>query len=335
MVKLLHRKSHSSEEEVAALLAQETGDPAFHLKTKWIEAYGRKDYAGALQQVEKALELTPDAPAYLALRAMTHVQLGNRTPASADVAKALAIDPTHADVRNVQKALRAFGAESRDKARELAAGGDDAAAITEMTHAVEIEPDNATNWFMRAVFEAHAEDRIAAMADLRATLELDPNHEQARGLLTTLEPSTTAEPSTTEAWHCYVCSGNPSLIDAFRDLFADAGVSGLRRAFIANGTLADGRPKAREAGISFAGAKHMGTSSEPVDELDAVLSSMSMQGTEGVHIVALNVDAARKGAVLKVYEELLGSAMQQGILPFPLFTTTNEDAARFLDELLG
>lgn len=335
MVSLLHRKKHSSEEEIARMLAEQTGDPAFALRTKWIEEYGNKNYAGALKILDEALEVSHGAPVYLALRAMTHVQLENRAEAAADVEAALAVDPTVKEALDVQKALAAFALESRDKARELAKAGDDGAAVDELTKAVEIEPGNAENWLVRGVLQAHAGNLDAATTDLERALELDPGKTQAREVLDALRSTQASELGTAEAWHCYVCSGNPSLIDSFHGLFAQAGVSEVRRAFVSNADIEAKRPKAREGGLAFAGEKRMGTSADEIPDLNTVLGSLGMQGNEGVHVCAVTVDAPRKAAVVSVYEDLLGQATAQGILPFPMFATTNEEAARFLDELLG
>ena len=78
----------------------------------------------------------------------------------------------------------------------------------------------------------------------------------------------------------------------------------------------------------------MGTNSEPAEDLGGVLSSLSAQGTTGVHVATAAVDGAHRAVIEEIYNELLGQATRQGIMPFPMYVTQNEQAARFLTDSL-
>jgi tetratricopeptide (TPR) repeat protein len=345
--KRAERAQAPGEAELARLLEEQTGDPAFMHRTKWITAYGKEDFATALDEVNRALQVSAGSALYLALRAMTHYQMGNYSEANADVSAALAADPSRKEALDVREALRLTAGESRDRARQLAKEGKESDAVDELATAIALEPENPFNFFFRGLTYARMGNLEAAVSDLTRTLELDPSYPEAQEMLQSVramaaesesasEPSEASEPS--HAWHYFICSGNRSLIDAFRQLFRSgeaAGYGRFGRYYASNDDLDARRQEAAEAGLAFSGVRYSGTDSEPAEDLDRVLSSLSVQGPTGVHVATAVVPAAHRGWVEQVYTELLGQAMQQGIMPFPMFVTQSEDAALFLNDSLS
>jgi len=178
---------------------------------------------------------------------------------------------------------------------------------------------------------------------LELTLELDPDYPDAQDMLEALKSMAAEKESSTEpaessgTWHYLICSGNPSLMDAFAQLFGAAEAAGavrFGRFYASNDDLDASRRRAAEAGLAFAGTRYMGTNSEPAEDLGGILSSLSAQGIRGVHVSTAAVDGAHRAVVEEIYNELLGEATQQGIMPFPMYVTQSEEAARFLTDSL-
>ena len=143
-------------------------------------------------------------------------------------------------------------------------------------------------------------------------------------------------PPATELTHFFVCSGNPSLIEAYHDLYrvgtpAYGGTAELYRAD--EGTMSDRQDKATEAGLTFGGRRTMGSSEEDVAAVADVLASMRRESPSGrVYVEYAAVGPTGTDWVREVYTTLLGQAVAQGILPFRMFWTTDKDAADYLRE---
>lgn len=328
----------SGEAELARLLEEETGDPAFIHRTNWITAFGKQDFDTALDEVNRALDQTAGSALYLALRAMTHYQLGNYGEAEVDTSAALAANPSQKEALDMREALKLTAGEKRDRARELGKEGKNSEAVDELATAIALEPENPFTFFFRGLTYARMANFPAAISDLTRTLELDPSYPEGQEMLESVmrmsaENESASEPSA--AWHFFICGGNPSLIDTFRELFRavePAGRGTFGRFYASNEDLNARRQQA--AGLAFSGSRYFGTDSEPAEDLEGVLSSLSAQGTTGVHVATASVGAAHRAWVEEVYGELLNQAMQQGIMPFPMFATQSEEAARFLSDSL-
>ncbi len=136
----------------------------------------------------------------------------------------------------------------------------------------------------------------------------------------------------------FICSGNPTLIEAHDSLLKVGvlpwnGASG-HYTFAA----ADLEQRAREAereGVAFAGQRFMGSSGAEIDTVAEVLRSMRVGAFGDTHVAFAAVDGEGVAWVRSVYDELLKEAMSQGILPYYVYVTTEEPAARFLLESFG
>jgi tetratricopeptide (TPR) repeat protein len=172
-----------TDEELARLLEEQTGDPAYIHRANWITAFGKRDFETALTELNLAIERGSNASLYLALRGMTHYEMGRYGEARSDVSASLAADPTQKEALDLETALRLAAEESRDRARQLAREGRQAEGIEELGKAIALEPDNAFNYFFRGLAYAQSRDFQPAIADLTKTLELDPAHPEAGEML--------------------------------------------------------------------------------------------------------------------------------------------------------
>jgi hypothetical protein len=161
-------------------------------------------------------------------------------------------------------------------------------------------------------------------------------------------PPESAEPAAAEAppatspaasrTYFFICSGNPSLIDA-HDSLLKVGVlpwNGEAGHYtFAAGDL-ESRAREAEAGeVAFSGQRFMGSSGTEVDSVAEVLRSMRVGAFGDTHVAFAAVDGGGVAWVRSVYDELLKEAMSQGILPYYVYVTTEEPAARFLLESFG
>jgi len=175
------REKDELESEMEALLAKQTGDPAYLHRTRWVTAYGRKDYKTALAELAQALRLVPGSAIYLALRGMTHWTMGNRRAAYADWDAAQRSNPTQKEVADLHEILMADVRECRDRARRLAANGSYQQCLAELNQALESDPENAATLFFRGMIQAKVENLNAAISDVSHALDLDPGCGDGQG----------------------------------------------------------------------------------------------------------------------------------------------------------
>lgn len=143
-----------------------------------------------------------------------------------------------------------------------------------------------------------------------------------------------AAPATSRTYF-FICSGNPSLIDA-HDSLLKVGVlpwNGEAGHYtFAAGDL-ESRAREAEAGeAAFSGQRFMGSSGSEVESVAEVLRSMRVGAFGDTHVAFAAVDGGGVAWVRNVYDELLKEAMSQGILPYYVYVTPEEPAARFLLE---
>ncbi len=146
-----------------------------------------------------------------------------------------------------------------------------------------------------------------------------------------------APPTATAAGRTYffICSGNPSLIAA-HDSLLKLGVlpwNGEAGHYtFAAGDLESRAGEAESGGIVFSGERFMGSSCSKADTVGEVLRSMRVGVLGDTHVAFAAVDGEGVAWVRGVYDQLLEEAMSQGILPYYMYVTTDEGAARFLLE---
>jgi hypothetical protein len=143
-------------------------------------------------------------------------------------------------------------------------------------------------------------------------------------------------PPATELTHFFVCSGNPSLIEAYHELFrvgtpAYGGSAALYRAD--EGVMSGRQDQASASALAFNGRRAMGSSQDDVAAVADVIQAMRRESPSGrVFVAYAAVGPTGVDWVHEVYSTLLDQAMGQGILPFHMFWTTDAGAAGFLRE---
>jgi hypothetical protein len=140
-------------------------------------------------------------------------------------------------------------------------------------------------------------------------------------------------PPAAELSYHFVCSGNPSLIRAYHELFrvGAAAYGGSAAHYSAEGSRLSARQaEAEAASLPFGGQRSMGTTVENVANVSDVLSEMSSAAYGALHISYVSVGPKGREWVPNVYDTLLGEAVRQGILPFRMYATNDKRAAQFL-----
>jgi tetratricopeptide (TPR) repeat protein len=335
----MFRKAET-EIQLADLLKEQTGDPAFLHRTDWIVAYGKKDFKTALAKVNQALQIVPNDPLYLALRALTHYSMNNYTDAQSDLKAALQSNPAQKEALDIREAMKADAVQCRDRARELSKKKEIQRALDELNRAVELEPDNPLNFFFRGLTYGQVENYDAAINDVAHTLLLDPQYPDGQKILQSLKnmaqekkgsTSPTMEPS--EQSYFFICTGNPSLVSAYNNLFqvgalAYHGAAG--RYYASAGNLDVREQEANKVSLPFVGQSYLDSESTPVSHMHDVLQSLGVAASREIHIAFVSVDQAGVSWVQEVYGELLNQAVSQGILPYEMYVTKDKASAQFL-----
>jgi hypothetical protein len=141
-------------------------------------------------------------------------------------------------------------------------------------------------------------------------------------------------PPASEVTHYFICSGNPSLIDAFQGILrvGTPAYGGSAAQYRASGsTLGERQTEAQTSGLAFNGTRYMGKSGSEVASMADVLSGLKTEAYSGGCSVAYAaVGPSGREWVQEVYDTLLGEAMGQGILPFSMYVTSDPAAAEYL-----
>ena len=333
-------KKAETESKLSNLIREQTGDPAFLRRVNWITAYGKKDFKAALAEVNQALNISPNDPYYLALRAMTHYSLKNYAEARSDLKAALQGNPAQKEALEIRKAMEAEAVQCRDRARELCKKNELRQALDELNRAVELEPENPLNFLFRGLTHAQAENYDAAIDDVTHTLQLDPQYPDGQKALQSLKnmarekkESTSPTKGPSEQSYFFICSGNASLVKAYCDLFQVGGraYNGATGHYYANaGNLDVRQQEASKASLPFVGHSYMGSKSTPVSHMNKILQDIRVAARRETHIAFVSVDQTGVSWVHKVYDQLLSQAISQGILPYEMYVTKDKDAAQFL-----
>ena len=146
-------------------------------------AYAKKNFKAAIRELDQALRVAPDNAICLALRAMAHYAVKRYSAAHADLNAALQRDPTNKEAIEFRKAMRAEAVQCRDRAKELGKVEKTKRSLDELNTAVQLEPDNPYNFFLRGMTYSHMGDFKAAVIDMKRALELDPNDADAKKVL--------------------------------------------------------------------------------------------------------------------------------------------------------
>lgn len=134
-----------------------------------VNRIGMGDLGGALQDLEQALELSPDDAHSLLRRAEIKARLGAEISAMADLERVLHVRPTGPAAEHALLQLGHFAMGRNDLV----------AAKSCYDRMVEIAPYNAYGWCDRGIVQAAMHQDDEALADLDRAIEIDPELDQA------------------------------------------------------------------------------------------------------------------------------------------------------------
>ncbi len=176
-------------------LALPDGDDADALLARAPYLVARGDVAGALADLDRALELAPESAAIRGARARILWRAGRLDEALADVDRAVQLSPDRSEPHTLRGQIRQARGE-HDLAREdfdaavrldrkdvralrmraafRGRSGDTAGAIEDLTAALAREPNDVATLALRGEAHFHAGQIEGALADLERALQLDP-----------------------------------------------------------------------------------------------------------------------------------------------------------------
>jgi lipoprotein NlpI len=146
--------------EIDALLRERAGDRDTHL-TRGLCAAGRGDYASALIDYGRALELDSNSVQALYYRGVARSQTDRIAAGIEDFSRAIAINPSYAV---------AYGG----RATALRILGDNSAALADLTRAIKLDPTNAPLHHARGCVLYDMRNFDAARTDFQRAIELEP-----------------------------------------------------------------------------------------------------------------------------------------------------------------
>lgn len=221
-----------------------------------------------------------------------------------------------------------------DRARALARNGDHRGALVPLEAASRLRPDDASILFFRGLTHAKLDDLDAALADVKRALELDPSIPDGRKILQSLEEAEARAASLVTGTHyCFICTGNPTVIasmhDVYRSNVPNVEVNRFRATTEALRAKSD---EAASLDLAFDGKRFFGAGEETVDAMENVLRQMYATSTQEVHMLHVVAMADMYLRTQMLFKEIVAQAARQGILPFPMFTTEDPEARRFIVE---
>jgi tetratricopeptide (TPR) repeat protein len=130
------------------------------LRKSGSEKLRKGDYAGAIQDLSRVLEQSPNEWIIYLLRSEARKESGDVDGAIADATKAIALQPNGAT----------YAARAAAKHRKEDLDG----AIQDYTEALRLRPKETDFWVNRGAVKLHKEDLPGAIADCKKALELNP-----------------------------------------------------------------------------------------------------------------------------------------------------------------
>jgi tetratricopeptide (TPR) repeat protein len=124
-----------------------------------LDKYTQKDYQGAIEAFDRAIELNPNYADAYSYRGKAGAQLRDMQGALADYDRALKIDPNFAEVYY-----------SRDVARIQLK--DMQGAIADFSEVIKIDPNDFKPYYNRGIARAELGDKQGAIADLQKAADL-------------------------------------------------------------------------------------------------------------------------------------------------------------------
>ena len=136
----------------------------------------------------------------------------------------------------------------------------------------------------------------------------------------------------------FISSGNPSVTSTYYDLLDPNGVQAMSPTalYALNVSLyAVEHDSAFDAAIDLAGKNgapfngvEIFSDEEPIQGVADVLSGIRSAGFRQTHVTFVFAPHVFRSEIVGIFKEIRDQAGQQGILPFPMFITTDSGAAR-------
>jgi tetratricopeptide (TPR) repeat protein len=133
------------------------------LNSRGITKKNRRDYAGAISDYDKAIELNPDYTRSYCNRGFAYGFLDKYTESLSDLDKAIKLDPGYVEAYTLR------GITKDDM-------GDHAGAIADFSKSIELQPDYIVAYHHRGYVRHQTGDYTGAMADFNTAIEIDPTY---------------------------------------------------------------------------------------------------------------------------------------------------------------
>jgi len=161
-----------------------------------------------------------------------------------------------------------------------------------------------------------------------------PPPEESRPAAVDVAASTEpAAPAPSGETHFFICSGNEEVIE-HQEAVLKEGVSTYGgttgRYSCTGGDLHERQLQAQAADMPFEGESRMGPNARHVHKMSEVLSGVRAGSAGETHVAYASVKAPGAPWVRAVYDELLNEAMSEGVLPYYIYETKDDGAARYL-----
>lgn len=146
------------------------------------------------------------------------------------------------------------------------------------------------------------------------------------------------EQSRQDRSYFFICSGNPSLVQACAGVLAAGapnhdGQVGLYSA--TDERLQERAEEARQAAIPFDGQRHLGSAEDAMANVSDVLKALETDSIGDLHVAFIVVNASGAPWVREVHAAIDEDRASQGILTtFPVYVTEDAEAAKFVVESL-
>jgi len=127
------------------------------------ELYSEHKYEGAVEAVERAIELAPGEPKYWYNRGVYQGMAGLHREAVESFERVVSLEPAYSSAWfNMAVAYASLGMVER--------------AIKAITSFIEKEPANGDGWFNRACYFALKRKEESALSDLKRAIEIDSKY---------------------------------------------------------------------------------------------------------------------------------------------------------------
>lgn len=135
-----------------------------------------------------------------------------------------------------------------------------------------------------------------------------------------------------------ICSGNASLIDAYNETFEVGAIvygGKSEKYHTRKESLEKAIMEAQELSIQFNGQRYLGSEIKPISQMDDILKNLIISVRQEIFLAYVAVDQTGVSWVEGRYNARLKKAISQGILPFEMYSTTDEESISYILNLFN